>query len=97
MPAIAIHKLSSGQEYSHDGPSVAHPIVQLDMWGSTREQASDVAEAVRVALSGFSGTMGEGDQAKAVDAVFLVDEDDGYDDELGIYLERADYEIWHGG
>jgi hypothetical protein len=106
-PSVAIHRLSSGQEYSHDGPSIAHPIFQVDCWAKTQSEAEALVLAVSralgatrdaegVALDVFPGTMG-GEGGIVVEAVFVTDQDDGYDDDMSLYLERADFEIWISG
>jgi hypothetical protein len=50
-----------------------------------------VAEALRAALDGYSGSMGE----ETSYAVFIEDERDTYDPETGLMRVIVDYTIWH--
>lgn len=72
--------------------------VQVDVWAATSLSRRNVAEAIRDALDGFSGAMG--DEALvvrrvAVEGPDMSTERPDYDDELPIYRARLDVEIAH--
>lgn len=94
-PAIVYHRVSGPREHSQDGPSgLAHARFQLDCIDGTFRGARELGAAVRLALDGFSGTMGGGDGVP-VGAVFIEDEDGDYDDTLRLYRWRLDAVISH--
>ena len=60
---------------------------QVDCWARDAGSAEDVAEAVRVALDGWSST--------GVQNTVLVNETDLYDDEVGVYHIAQDFMLMH--
>lgn len=91
-PAIVYHRISGPREHSHDGSSgLAHPRFQLDMYAGSYLEAKALADAVRVAIDGYKGTV----EGVEIQAIFLENDDDGHDDELKVYWFQADYIIWH--
>jgi len=95
-PALRYTQLDGPRDMHMQGASGhATPRYQLDAFATTYAQAKALAKAVRLALNGFSGTMG-GAGGVEVDAVFLVDERDLYDDDTepeGLYAVSQDFEI----
>jgi hypothetical protein len=77
---------------SHGGVSgIAMPRYQLDCWSDNYEEAKDVADAVRVALDGFKGRMGN----VMVQAVFVEDDRDRYDVTTKQHRVQVDAVMWH--
>jgi hypothetical protein len=67
---------------------------QITCWAETNLQASDLASAVRVAVSGYSGTTA----SLVIDHIFVIDEADisnlfAENVELNVYGKRIDVEI----
>jgi len=92
-PLVVYQRISGPRVYSHDGASgLSHPRFQLTSWGEIYPDAKAVAKQVRLAMSGYSGTMGDD---VAVDACFLVNELDRYDQETKRWGIIQDYMIWH--
>ncbi len=59
MPAVTYQEIDSPRDHTMDGPSGFVPARwQLNCWGTTYDSTSDVAEAIRQAYDGFSGTVG---------------------------------------
>ncbi|MCR5874365.1 DUF3168 domain-containing protein [Phenylobacterium sp. J426] len=72
MPAVALWRVSGRPDYHLKGASgLVDSVVQIDCWGSTYEQAKNIARAVKVALSGFSDAVFRG--------VFIENERDGFE------------------
>lgn len=97
LPAITIHKISAGPEHDLDGAAGnANPRIQIDCWAGTDLEADALAEAVRNAMDGFTGTMG----SHHIDVALL---DDGSDDQavpidgsdVSTYRVTQDYLIRH--
>ena len=76
--------------------SEGHPRVQVDCLSPTITGASDLADAVIVALKDTSGTFGgEGDQLE-VQRIFKKNRRDGpWDSTNKIATENLDFEVWH--
>ena len=90
-PAVVLHLISGGTDHTHDGPDgIAEVRYQIDCLAPTIAAATAAAEAVRVALDGYQGTMG-GAGGVLVDSVFLVDSRDDYDDEMRVFVQGRDY------
>lgn len=94
-PLVVIHKISGPSEHSQDGPAgLATPRHQIDCMGKKISDAVGLGEAVRVAMDGFQGTLGGGGGV-AVDAIFIEDRRDDYDDDLEVHVYSQDFQIWH--
>jgi hypothetical protein len=104
VPCIVYHRISTPREMAHDGPrgggslaGCAQPRFQLDLYALESAKASQLAEAVRLALDGFSGSMG-GSGGVEVQAVFVEDEQSGFEDlgdSLRLHWKQLDLVIWH--
>lgn len=95
-PAIVYHRISGPREHSQTGSSgLAHPRFQFDLYARSYAGAKNLSEKVRLAFDDFRGSMGGGSGVE-VDAVFLEDDGDDYDDDLQVYMFRVDYTFWHG-
>lgn len=91
-PAIVFHRISAPREHSQDGASgLSHPRYQLNIYAATHQAAQDLAERVRKTIDGWSGIKAGID----INAIFLEDESDGYDDDLKVHWFMQDYTIWH--
>lgn len=95
LPAVVYHRIDTPREHSQQGASeLAHPRFQFDCWAETRSGAKAVADAVRLALDGFQGSMGS---APGIDVsgAFAEDESDEYDDDVKQFMSRLDVIVWH--
>ena len=92
LPAITYQQISGPRAHEVDGPmGWVESRYQITMWAATYLAACDVANAVRVAIDGYSGTVASLD----IDHIFVVDEGDvsalfAEDVELDIYGKRID-------
>lgn len=94
-PAVVYNRISGPREHSQDGSSgLAHPRFQLDCFAATYAGAKDLASKVRLALDGFRGSMG-GVSGVDVNAVFIEDDRDDYDDDIHVYWVSLDAVVWH--
>jgi len=60
FPALTYSRTSGGHDYTLKGSSgMAMPTFELDCWGETYDAADELAEAIRLKLNGFNGTMGD--------------------------------------
>lgn len=87
FPAITFSKVSGPREYCHDGQIYAEPRMQIDCWAKGYLEAKTLAENVRVALSGYTGTF----DSKKVMACFLVNETDIYDPDTQLHRVILDF------
>ena len=59
LPALALWKISPGEEWTHDGPDgVDHPRVQIDSYGATETEAAALSRAVRAVMAGQADVAG---------------------------------------
>jgi hypothetical protein len=65
--------------------------LQIDAWGSSFADAQELGEAIRVALDGYRGDMGD----TTVAAIFADTERTSYESEPKLYRVSRDYFIWH--
>lgn len=92
-PSIVWHQISGRTDHVQEGASgYAEARVQLEFQALTYAEAAAAADAVRLALDGFSGTMGPAGDLE-VSGAFLEDERDDYDDGLTLYVLHRDYLI----
>ncbi|MBK8211568.1 MAG: DUF3168 domain-containing protein [Rhodospirillales bacterium] len=91
MPAVAYQLISRPQDYSHDGPGLGEPRVQLTISGATFTSVSAVANALRPLLAGKRFTDRDGEYT-----AFVENEDDGIaptSGQAGYFVRRMDVVI----
>ncbi len=94
-PAITYSKVSGSRIRtmgSHEDS--ANPRVQVSCWGKTYADAKGLANAVRIALDRFSGTLG-GMGGVDVSAILLENELDLDDPETKLYHVPLDFLVWY--
>jgi hypothetical protein len=96
LPAIVYQRISGMRVATHDGPSeLARPRFQFACIGSAYAGAKNLANAVRVALDGYSGTSSE----VQVFVVLLENEFDFYtfesDEAASSCTVLVDFIVWH--
>ena len=95
LPAVAYQRISTTRVMAHDGPTgVANARFQFTVSASTYSSARNVANAIRTALDGFSGLMG-GQSGVKVEAVFVENDFDGYNQAGGEQVVRLDAVVIH--
>ena len=89
---------SEGVHHLASASGLGHPLFQIDIWSDATATRESLAEAVRTALDGFSGTVSGED----IRSIRLLDR--GRDtqetaeiggEELPVYRTSIDIEIWH--
>lgn len=91
MPAVAYQLISRPQDYSHDGPGIGEPRIQLTISGATFTSVSAVAEVLRPLLAGRRFTSEAGEFT-----TFVENEDDGIaptSGQAGYFVRRMDVVI----
>lgn len=59
VPAVTYQRISGPRDHTFDGPSgLVKSRYQLNSWADTYGDMESVADAVRIAMDGFSGTIG---------------------------------------
>ena len=95
LPAVAFQRISTVRDMAHDGPlGIAHVRFQLTISAASYTSARVVANAIRTALDGFSGLMG-GASGVTVEASFVENDSDGYNQAGGEQVVRLDVLIIH--
>jgi hypothetical protein len=95
MPALAYQRISTVRYMAHDGPTgVAQARFQFTCSAALYSTARSLANAIRVALDGFSGLMG-GTNGVVVEAVFVENDFDGYNQAGGEQIVRLDVLVMH--
>lgn len=92
-PSVTYQRISAPRIHSHSGPSgLAFPRFQFDCYSPTYLGAKAVATQVRLALDGYTGTMGGG---VSVGSSLLQDDRDFYDTATRIWRVSIDFIIGH--
>lgn len=94
-PCVTYQTISSRSTYSHGGDNqLRFERVQINCFGRTVKSAKDLAESVRLAMSGYAGVMG----STTVQSCFLDNERDvSYDSpdtaSQDLFCTQVDYMI----
>ena len=95
-PCITIHLISGAPEYHIDSAAgVAEVRLQIDCWSGKRpnvdayDEARRLGEAVRGALSAYTGTI----SGETIQSSFLTQRRAPYDDGSEVYRESQDWMI----
>lgn len=97
MPAVTYQQISGPRDNTLDGPSgLVNSRFQLNSWAATYAECDELTEAVRKAMSGFSGTVG----SLIIQVIQVEDEGDipavkPGNDQLRRLGKRMDYRIWY--
>ena len=90
LPAIAYQLISTTRGMAHDGPTgLASATMQLSIQAESYDGTKDLAEALRLALHGYSGPMG----SVEIELCRLDMELDSYIFETDAKVLRQDYLI----
>ena len=94
LACVVYQRIYSGRSHTNAGSSgFVESLYQINCIAKTHKEAKALAEAVRLDLDGFKGSMGTGADVTEVDGVFLEDERDTFDDELSLYSIQLDFAI----
>ena len=92
LPAVVYQRITTAPTYSQEGDSHLDEIqMQFACWGSTLLTVKQIAEELRVALSGFAGTMG----TETVGGSFLINQHSDDDPDTGLSREIVEFSMWH--
>jgi len=96
LPAATYVMVTSPKVTTRDaGPaSLALSMYQFTCYAATYAGARALAKQVRLALDGYSGTMG-GASGVRVDGAYVADERDGYTESLEMYQVQVDVMLQH--
>lgn len=97
-PALSYNQVSGVRIYDLCGPTGrVKPRISINSWATTYAEVRSLADAVRQAIEGFTGTMGDSPGTPISD-VKLDNEVDLFEDEagtIGIYRVMQDYILSH--
>lgn len=97
LPAIVVHRVSSVRERVLTGRvRLAHPRIQIDCMAETAQDAQSLANAVRLVIEDYEGSMGD----YTVQVVTVDDDSDDYIEpehanEKGIHVTSLDAIFWY--
>ena len=92
LPALVYTRVSTVGMSAMDGPMAdVEARFQIDVWSDRYLDAIKVAEQVRSALLGFTGTMGD----KSVSIPRQTNDQDSYEEETKLYRVMTEFIIWH--
>ena len=96
LPAITYQRISGVRMETLQGPTgLAAPRFQFSCLANTYSQAKSLANAVRQALDGYSGTV----NGVVIDSILCKNEQDGFnaadDENEESYLVYVDMTVWH--
>jgi len=92
LPLVVLKRVSTPRVYAQTGPSgLAWPRVQITARAARQAEAVAVAKAVRTAVNGYRGSMGD----VPVQAVFVDTERDGFLFDTDKFERVQDAIVWH--
>ncbi len=92
LPAVICTRISESPEYATEGMiGLSSGRFQIDCWADGLADSRNLKEAVRILLSGYSGTIG----SETIRASFQETSTDLYDSELDAHRVSMDFLIWH--
>lgn len=87
MPATVYQRVSTGTDYSHDGPlELQHARFQFSCWATDPLTAMSVVSALGAALSGYRGMMGD----VKIEESFLENRFGNHEPDTGLHREVID-------
>jgi len=93
-PLIVYYKVTGMRDHHLQGPSgLAHPRFQVEAWATTYDAAKALANAIREALDGYSGTQG----TVVIGSILIESERDVYEDAVSCHRVIMDFFVWHSG
>lgn len=91
-PLILYYKVTGMRDHHLQGPSgLAHPRFQVEAWATTYDAAKTLANAIREALDGYSGTQG----TVVIGSILMESERDTYEEAVSCHRVIMDYMAWH--
>ena len=91
-PLILYTKITGMRDHHLRGPSGhAHPRFQIEAWAKTYTEAKTLADAIREALDGYSGTA----VGTKIGSCLIESERDDYQNEIDVHRVIQDYFTWH--
>ena len=91
-PLILYTKITGMRDHHLQGPNGrAHPRFQIEAWSKTYTEAKTLADAIREALDGYSGTAA----GTKIGSCLIESEQDIYESEIEVYRVTSDWFIWH--
>ena len=91
-PLILYTKITGMRDHHLRGPNGrAHPRFQIEAWSKTYTESKTLADAIREALDGYSGTA----SSTKIGSCLIDSERDDHQKEIEVYRVIQDYFIWH--
>ena len=91
-PLILYTKITGMRDHHLRGPSGhAHPRFQVEAWSKTYTEAKTLADAIREALDGYSGTA----SSTKIGSCLIDSEQDIYESEVEAFRVIMDFFVWH--
>jgi hypothetical protein len=95
LPAVSYQRISTTGMRTMGAPRLGREATfQFDVWATSHASRLAVTDALRVALDGYSGTMG-GAGGVDVLAVQMQNDQDGYEPLTKAYRGIVEFKIWH--
>ena len=92
LPAVTYQRISGVPVISHDGASdLARARIQVDCWAASYAAMAGLAMAIRTALSGYRGPMGN----NGATAARVINQIDLSEPEPALWRRMIDVAIWH--
>ena len=91
LPALSYQRISTDRVHELDGVTGrAVARFQVDCWAETYQAVRDLANKVRLALDGHSGTLGS---ETGIGNIHLVSDRDLFEEDVEIYRATLDFQI----
>jgi hypothetical protein len=97
QPSAVYQRISGFGDLANTGPTgLDRPRFQIATWAAKADDASNLADLIRVAIDGFAGPVIYGSPPITIifRGIFFDVERDGYDDIAKLYSTGRDYLVW---
>ena len=98
IPCLTYQRISTPRISTHDSSGssgdLTSPRFQFDAWAETLSEAKEIVDALRAALNGKTGTIGEAPSQVTISGALAENEVPEYDPDIKLYRGRSDYIIW---
>jgi hypothetical protein len=101
LPYVVFHRLDNTPEYHMGAQSgLTRGLFQIDCYDDDPDDAHDLSEVIREALSGQRGTIGSGSHTAVMRRMAMLSSIDFFEEPIaaghkGIFSEKQTWEFWH--
>ena len=98
LPCVVVQRISTPRTLTMDTSGatgdLTSPRFQFDAWAETQASTKAIADQIRAALNGKTGSIGSGGNAVTIRAALANEEAPTWEPEAELYRTRSEFIIW---